>query len=71
MTDLDAAAYLKELSDYNSSGCMITPACPEGNSTFFQCSFDHAIRALEERAGVRAAVYYARNANGTYTASVN
>jgi len=68
VTDLDAAAYLKELSDYNNSGCMVTPACPEGRDTSFQCAFDHAIRALEERAGVKTSVCYTKNANGTYTA---
>jgi len=70
MSDLDAAAYLRELSDYNSSGCMSTPACPEGKDTFFQCAFDHAIRALEERAGVKN-VRYVKNLNGTYTAIIN
>ena len=65
MTDLEAACLLKELSDYNMSGRMSTPQ-GKGPDSIFQCAFDHAVRALEERAG-RPDAKYARNPNGSYS----
>ena len=67
MTDLDAAAYLKKLRDYNQQGSMPTPASPHGRDPFFDCALDHAIRALEERSGA-SAVTYRKHPNGGYSA---
>lgn len=65
MSDMDAACLLKELSAYNLAGQMLTPQMTSFD-TFFQCAFDHAIRALEERAD-RTNVQYTRNPNGSYS----
>lgn len=49
MTDLDAIEYIEELKEFNSNGEMITPKNKNlGFDTFYQCAFDHAIRALKE-----------------------
>lgn len=48
MTDLDAIEYLEDLKKYNRSDKLITPQ-NKSFDTFFQCAFDHAIRALKER----------------------
>lgn len=48
MTDLDAAQYLRELKDYNRDGKLATPQ-NTGFDAFWDCAFDHAIRALEEK----------------------
>lgn len=49
MTDLDAIEYIEELKGFNSNGEMITPNNKNlGYDTFYQCAFDHAIRALKE-----------------------
>lgn len=51
MTDLDAIEYIEELKEFNSNGEMITPKNKSlGFDTFYQCAFEHAIRALKERA---------------------
>ena len=67
MTDLDAACLMKELADYNDAGRMSTPAMP-GSKTdpVFQGAIDHAVRALERRAGA-ASVKYEKNENGSYS----
>ena len=67
MTDLDAACLMKELADYNNSGRMSTPAMPGSEADIvFQGAIDHAIRALEHRAGA-ASVTYQKNGNGSYS----
>lgn len=50
MTDLEAIEYLKELMEYNRDGLLSTPKNKELDyDTFYQCAFQHAIRALQER----------------------
>ena len=50
MRDIDAVEYLEELKDFNAKGKLITPKNETlGYDTFYQCAFDHAIRALKER----------------------
>ena len=66
MTDMDAACLLKELADYNAASAMATPQSG-GFDTIFQCALDHAVRALEERAGA-AGTAYVKNPNGSYMA---
>lgn len=52
MTDMDAVEYLEELKQFNENGEIVTPKNKGlGFDTFYQCAFDHAIRALKERAG--------------------
>lgn len=71
MTDVEAAAYLRELKDYNGQGLMSTPATRPGlPDTFFDCAFDHAIRALERNSGAQG-VEYNKNPNGSYTPVVS
>lgn len=54
MTDLDAIEYIEELKEFNSNGEMITPKNKNlGFDTFYQCAFDHAIRALKERMEIK------------------
>lgn len=54
MSDLEAIEYIKELMEYNRGGELVTPKNKElGYDTFYQCAFQHAIRALEERSGVK------------------
>lgn len=65
MSDMDAACLLKELSDYNMQGRMQTPQMSTYD-TFFHCAFEHAIRALEERAG-RENASYIKHPNGSYS----
>lgn len=71
MTDLDAAAYLWELKMYSIEGRLVTPQNTTGKpDTIWSCACDHAIRALEARAGVEGRVIYTRNPNGSYSAKV-
>lgn len=69
MTDLEAAACLKELQDYNLRGLLKTPQ-NEDMDSFWDCAFNHAIRALEERADCEGRVTYRKNPNGSYTAQL-
>lgn len=49
MTDNDAIEYLMELKEFNVQGKMVTPKNENlGYDTFYECAFDHAIRALRE-----------------------
>lgn len=48
MTDQDAIEYLVELQQYNKQGMMFTPQ-NDGPDTFWDCAFEHAIRALEHK----------------------
>lgn len=48
MTDHDAMEYLEELRRYNQQGLLLTPQNTKFD-TFWDCTFQHAIRALEER----------------------
>lgn len=51
MTDRDAIKYIRELMEFNMNGKLLTPKNENlGYDTFYQCAFEHAIRALEERA---------------------
>lgn len=70
MTDIDAAGYIRELMEYNAQSVFLTPK-NNGFDTFFQCAMSHALRALEERAGVHNQVFYQANPNGSYTAVVS
>lgn len=65
MTDMDAACLVKELAEYDKAGLLRTPQGP-GPDTIFQCALGHAIRALEERAGMTGAEYV-RNPNGSWS----
>ena len=68
MNDLDAICLLKELQDYNFDGRLITPQNNRPD-TFWTCTFDHAIRALMERLGLKDDdVGFTKNPNGSYTA---
>lgn len=48
MTDLDAAQYILDLKRYNQADKLVTPQNDKFD-TFWDCAFDHAIRALEEK----------------------
>lgn len=68
MNDLDAVCCLKELRDYNFNGQLTTPKNSRPD-TFWTCAFDHAIRALMERLGLKDDnVEFIKNPNGSYTA---
>lgn len=66
MSDLDAAAYLHELQQYNRDGQMSTPQNSVHDS-IWDCAILHAIRALEERSGVSGRVSYVVNPNGSFS----
>lgn len=69
MSDLDAAAYLKELQQYNREGKLITPQNLMHDS-IWDCALMHAIWALEECSGVSERVHYTRNSNGSFGAVI-
>ena len=46
MTDMDAIEYLEELMKFNRADQMTTPQNKKFD-TFYQCAFEHAIRALK------------------------
>ncbi len=48
MTDKEAIEYIEELMEYNRNGLLLTPQ-NNGFDTFYQCSFEHAVRALENK----------------------
>ena len=50
MRDRDAVEYIEELMEFNRQGKLITPNNEKlGFDTFYQCAFEHAVRALKER----------------------
>lgn len=69
MSDLDAAAYLRHLQQYNREGLLQTPQNHVHDSVW-DCAFLHAIQALEERASVSGRVYYKQNPNGSFSAVI-
>lgn len=58
MTDMDAIGFLKQLKEFNNEDNLVTPQ-NKHHSDAYECAFDHAIRALEERINRTGLEHYA------------